>query len=232
MLYVASMYRIVGLLISMFTIALRISCSEPITRVVLNHKVIGLLDGTPRADVLKMRKLEKGIKELREGDKLAKGLISHNGKKYTLRELTALEKAFKKQNPDAHSECVRLFEDALDDAIKQFDLLVHPYLKEVQEYPVAKISLKQMYCALLEDWAEKRKLNTLLTKFGRYGIDNAVVLLKKLAPSLVKFDELLSHLILFLQDFRVSSKKSLKNLVDSLPPESKDDSKPSPKDEL
>ncbi len=190
---------------------------EPQSPMVLNHEIITLMDGTPKIDCFKIIKLELGIKELREGDKEGKGLISHQGKLYGLKNLAVLEKLFVAQQPrPIEKDRVKVFGSAYQESIKQACNLLRPYLNEIKEHYAPKFSIRQMYCTLLDYWAKKRKLKTPLTRCEHYNIEDPENLLKKLAPSLCKLDALLNHIALFLMDLQTSCEKSCKQLLEAL----------------
>jgi hypothetical protein len=156
-------------------------------RVRIDHKIIKVVDGTPRIDMVKILNLENGLLKMQEGDH--GGLFTLEGKRYTTKQLLELEKKG------------RRLKGPLNDAISHFEKITRSYLHEARGF-------KPQMCALIKKWAEQRKVKSILVEWGNQGEGQELEQLKKLAPTFEDFDGLLSDLSCFLKDLRFSCKES------------------------
>lgn len=170
-----------------------------------NLALVKAVDGTPAIKAKQLTQLELDIFRIREGKDGNAFVIEHQNKKYGLKQMVALEKEFQSKHPNQVSQKNQFFKAALNDAHNKVQALTNSYISHAR-------SFKRQMTTIIKSWSELRNVDTILNEWSKQGAGHELQQLKKLAPTLTMLDEFLSHLALFLKDFRESLPKTFGNL--------------------
>lgn len=179
-----------------------------------------LIDGKAGLNPVELIELQDGIQSMRKGQNGHDGqsyLISFEGKRHSLKQLVELEKK------GTAKKSSQAYKTALAEAHKKVQNVTSKYMRKARLFKATLVKI-------IEQWALQRNLpNTLLKEWSRQGEGHELKQLQTLATTFAKLDEFLTHLSIFLIDFRESCPKTFGK---SSPKPDQAAKKPQPKKEL
>lgn len=161
----------------------------------IQHKLIKIVDGTPKANVRQLDNLQDDIKIIREGIN-GKGFIGCSGQAYTLKQLVIAEREKALSQKDT-PEC-------LNNALTKFEEKSEGYLKQARGF-------KALMLDIINQWASQRnRQDSILKEWGKQPAGSEHAEMRKIITSFIMLDHFLNDLSCFLKDFRFTCKKSSK----------------------